>query len=80
MKDKIVAVLSNVLYELIGALICFVLAAIDAVPNHASSYADLSEFGKICTIIMMTLFGLMVIERGLIPIGYWILKGLKIIK
>ena len=80
MKDKIVAFLSNTLFELIASIGFLGLTFVNAIPANASSYSDLAEWAKICVVISMTIFGQLFIRGLVIPAGYALFKFLKIVK
>lgn len=53
----------NIPKLLTGMILCFIIAAIDSVRHNAHSYSDLSTTGKIFTVVVMILFGIMVLDR-----------------
>jgi len=58
-------------------LVFFVVAFINSLIVDARSMSDLSWWGKIATIGMMIILGIIFIRFFIVPIGYWIIKLFK---
>jgi phosphatidylglycerophosphate synthase len=62
---------------IVVGLVLFVIAFINSLMVDARSMSDLSWWGKIATVCMMIILGIMFIRFFIIPIGYWIVKLFK---
>jgi uncharacterized integral membrane protein len=77
MKNKIIEFSSKLLNQIIVSILFLGLATINSVSVNASSFSDLSGWAKVCVIISMSIFGIIIIKGLIIPIWNWIVNLVK---